>query len=90
MFGVESLNRDKYKLQPLRNCSDTQFINFIIKLVSPEEESTPPPPSTRPESKLRPLDYYYQFISVNVVDGTSRGGDGDNLVTLTVRTMHVT
>merc|ERR1711874_19689 len=52
---------------------------------SPEEESTPPPPSTRPESKLRPLDYYYQFISVNGVDGTSRGGDGDNLVTLTCR-----
>ena len=43
----------------------------------------PPPPSTtvRPANKVRPLDYYYQFISVNVVDGTSRGGDAANLIT---------
>ena len=40
-----------------------------------------PPSTVRPENKVRPLDYYYQFISVNVVDGTSRGGDAANLVT---------
>ena len=49
----------------------------------PEEETTSR--ASLAESRLRPLDYYYKFISVNLVDGTSRGGDGDNLLTLSVR-----
>merc|ERR1711874_15869 len=52
-----------------------------FKFRAEEGGPPPPPPTLRPENRVRPLDYYYKFISVNVVDGTSRGGDAANLIT---------
>ena len=67
------------------------ILNFILsalilydKFRADEGSPRPlPQPTTtmKPEKKVRPLEYYYKFITVNVVDGTSRGGDAANLIT---------